>query len=260
MGADDVAMAAPRGCCLVFGGSGAIGAAVCETMAAAGNAVYLTYLSNQAAAQALAARLSAGGARVAIAQCDLRNRGDVETVFAAATARFGAPVSVIFASGPRVPQMYLGATPAVEFDAAMDADVRGFFNLAQVALPVLRANGGGSIVALSTMAVSRSPPKDGLSAIPKAAVEMMCRVIAREEGRFGIRANCVAPGFVLAGLGKQYMDELYSPEVWEKQKQQVALRRFAEAAEIAEVVGFLASLKASYVTGQTLVVDGGFAL
>ncbi len=88
----------------------------------------------------------------------------------------------------------------------------------------------------------------------------MGRAIAKEEGRFGIRANMVAPGIIDAGLGAEFMKKLYDPRVWETQRQRIALRRFGSGEEIAEAVAFLASPRARYITGQTLVVDGGFSL
>ena len=79
-------------------------------------------------------------------------------------------------------------------------------------------------------------------------------------GRAGIRANCVAPGIIDAGLGADFLKELYTPEIWETQRKKIALRRFGTAAEVADVVAFLASGKSRYVTGQTFYADGGFHL
>jgi len=104
------------------------------------------------------------------------------------------------------------------------------------------------------------PPGDALSSVPKAAIESLCRAVAKEEGRSGIRANAVAPGIIDAGLGAQFLADLYSPKVWNVQRQRIALRRFGSAEEIADAAAFLASDRARYITGQTLIVDGGFSL
>lgn len=89
---------------------------------------------------------------------------------------------------------------------------------------------------------------------------MLCRAVAREEGRYGIRANVVAPGIINAGLGEQFQQKLFGPKVWEGQRNRVPLKRFGEAVEIAEAVVFLASKRSAYITGQTLIVDGGLRL
>jgi NAD(P)-dependent dehydrogenase (short-subunit alcohol dehydrogenase family) len=142
----------------------------------------------------------------------------------------------------------------------LNTDVMGCFNLLQASSEIFRAAGAGSFVALSSIAVHRHVPKDVLGALPKSAVEALIRAVAREEGRFGVRANCVAPGIIWAGLGKQFMSDLYSEEVREKQRANVPLGRFGEAREVAEAVAFLASDRSSYITGQTLIVDGGLSL
>ena len=127
-------------------------------------------------------------------------------------------------------------------------------------LPILRDSGEGSLVSVVSFAPYHYPPGDALSAVPKAGIEVLCRAIAKEEAKYGIRANSVAPGIINAGLGTEFQKTLYTPEIWEAQRRKVPMRRFGEGEEIANAVAFFASNASSYITGQTLIVDGGMSL
>ena len=120
------------------------------------------------------------------------------------------------------------------------------------------ARAEGSIVAVTTAATARFPVRDGLSSAPKAAVEALVRALAVEEGRYGVRANCVGPGMLTDGMAQRLIEsgEL-DDRALEVTRGNIPLRRFGIAHDIAEAVCFLASSRAGFISGQKLDVDGG---
>ena len=157
-------------------------------------------------------------------------------------------------------QPFVSEMTQEQWNEVIEIELLGFARLIRLTIPILRANGGGVIVSVVSFATYRFPPGDAISAVPKAGVEMLTRAVAREEGRNGIRANSVAPGIINAGLGNVVQNQVFSPEIWDQQKKRVPLRRFGEAVDIAEAVRFFASSRSAYVTGQTLIVDGGLQI
>jgi NAD(P)-dependent dehydrogenase (short-subunit alcohol dehydrogenase family) len=250
----------PAGAVIVAGGSGGIGAAIVRLLAGRGTDVAFTYHANQAGAEALAAEVQAEGRAAMPARLDLRDAPAVKAFVDGAVARFGRIHSVVYAAGPPIPMRFINELDPETWARVFRADVEGCFNLVWAALPHLKQVGGGSIVAVITAAADRPPPKDILSAAPKAAIQALIRGLAREEGRFGIRANCVGPGWIDAGLGAEILSGLDQKTYIDRFTAQIPLRRVGEADDIAQAVAFLLSDKAKYVTGATLPVAGGLQL
>jgi 2-hydroxycyclohexanecarboxyl-CoA dehydrogenase len=247
------------GAAFVIGGTGGLGKAVCRCLGRDWEAVFFTYRSRREEAGALEVELSAY-CRAASVYADVRDSESITAALRAAKERYGTVGTVIFAAGVNILQPYVSEVTPQQWDDVVQTELIGFTHVVRAAIPLFREQGGGTIVAIGSFATYSFPPGDALSAVPKAAIEMLCRAVAREEGRHGVRANVVAPGIINAGLGEHFQRELFGPEVWEGQRKRVPLKRFGEAMEVAEAVAFLASKKSAYVTGQTIVVDGGLRL
>lgn len=247
------------GAAFVVGGSGGLGRAICTRLAEEWSGLVVGYRSNAAAADALIETLPSSCTAIAL-RCDLMERSSIEVALAEASERFGRIGTVVMASGVPIGQPFVSRIGEAGWAEVIEVEVLGFTRLVAATLPVFRRQQGGNLVSLTSVATRRYPPGDALSAVPKAAIEMLCRAIAREEGRYGIRANSVAPGIIDSGLGASFLRTLYTPEIWETQRRSIALQRFGSGEEVAEAVAFLASERARYITGQTLTVDGGFSL
>lgn len=230
---------------LVVGGSGAIGAAVVSLLEERGVAVGATYRSRPVAVDP-SWRL------------DLLDHEACARVVGEAEAALGGLRTLVYAAGPHVPMRHLSRVTPAEMAQQLAADAAAFHAVVQPALPALRRT-GGSVVAVTTAATARFPVRDALSSVPKAAVEAMVRAIAAEEGRYGVRANCVGPGMLTDGMAERLMA---SGELDERALQvtrdNIPLRRFGSARDVAEAVCFLASEQAGFISGQKLDVDGGY--
>jgi 3-oxoacyl-[acyl-carrier protein] reductase len=249
-----------QGGAFVAGGSGGIGRAICKQLAEAGCDVALTYRNGRERAEETAALVRAAGRKAVLLQVDLRDEKAVARAVDETALDFGALHTAIYAAGPYIHMRHISRIEPALFRDTMEQDAFGCFNLIHAALPHLRS-AKGSFVALATPALRRYAVKDVLSVAPKAAIEALVRGVAAEEGRFGIRANGVGVGVIEDGMYHALVETGdFDQRFLEASRQNMALRRLGTADEIAEAVVFLASARARWITGQTLMVDGGYAL
>lgn len=248
----------PEGVALVIGGSGGMGATICETFAAAGCDIALTYNSNRERAEQVAAGIRALGRKASIHRLNIAEADSV----AAATAEIAAQArihTVVMASGSDIKQPLISELTPADWRKVVDADVNGFFNVLHHTLPRLKAGGGGSYVHLSSAGLERWPDGDVLSVAPKACIESLLQGVAKEEGRHGIRCNSIAVGVIETGIFLRLWDEGVFNETWkEAVLKNLCLKRFGKPQEIADAALYLAT--ANYVTGQMISVSGGYGV
>jgi 3-oxoacyl-[acyl-carrier protein] reductase len=239
------------GAALVVGGSGSIGLAIVRMLAQRGADVALTYRS----------RPDAGEAAGRAFELDLSSGAACEEVVSKVVDEFGGLHTLVYAAGPHVPMKYLSQVLPDEMAGHLAADAAGFFSVVHPAHPTRRRGDGGAVVAVTTAATSRHPARDGLSATPKAAIESLVRGLAAEEGRYGVRVNAVGPGMLTDGMAARLMENGdLSREALDVARQNIPMRQFGTAHDVAEAVCFLASDRASFISGQKLDVDGGYSV
>ncbi|MCK1715941.1 MULTISPECIES: SDR family oxidoreductase [unclassified Bradyrhizobium] len=248
------------GTAIVAGGSGGIGRAICKRLALSGSNIVLTYNCNRDSAETTAKELQALGRRSLALRIDLRDAASVAEAVKIAAKEFGNVHTAIYAAGPYINMRHVSRLEPELFEKTVSTDVFGAYNFLHTLIPELR-RAKGVMVALGTPAIRRTMPKDVMSFAPKAAIEAIVRAIAAEEGRYGVRANLVGVGVITDGMYQQLLATGDFDEAFLKATEQVlALRRLGRADDIANAVDFLVSDAAAYITGQSLMVDGGYAL
>jgi 3-oxoacyl-[acyl-carrier protein] reductase len=251
---------AGRRVALVIGGSGGIGAASAAALAEEGFDLALSYRSNAQRASELAEQIRTSGAQVMTSAVEFADPESVARAVADAVAQFGRLDVALYAGGPWVDWLFASEVSVDQFSRLLLEDAVPCFAMAQAAIPHLRQT-SGCVLAVSTTAVRRTIKRDLLAAAPKAAVELLIRNIALEEGRHGIRANAVAVGPTTGGVYHELVRRgLYTDDVIAHATSRVPLGRMGSEVDVANAVAFLASDRAQWITGQTLSVDGGYSL
>jgi NAD(P)-dependent dehydrogenase (short-subunit alcohol dehydrogenase family) len=242
---------------LITGAAGGIGSSIAEQFVLAGAAVALLDRAGESLSQ-LETRLQALGGQVLAIPADITIASQVSSAVQKAVAHFGGLTTLVNAVGllrqGRVDEMLES-----DWDDLMAVNVKGVFLACKYAVPAIKAAGGGSITNLSS--VSAFVGSDGSFAYSasKGAVLSLTYGLAQELAPFGIRVNALCPGWVDAGFTHQALKVAPDPSVLlEQAKNAHLLGRMAAPSEIADAAVFLSSKAASFITGTSLNVDGGF--
>jgi 3-oxoacyl-[acyl-carrier protein] reductase len=244
----------PRGdrpVAIVTGGSRGIGRAVVEQLVRKGLHVTFTCRDNLAAAETLASELGAAGGSASARRVDARDADAGRRLVESVIAEHGR-IDVLVNNAGAMGDKLLALTSLDDWDQVIDVNLRGLFGTTQPTAKQMIRQRSGRIVNLASTSALRGIAGQAGYAAAKAGVIGFTRSLAKELAPLDICVNAVAPGFVDTELLARFPSDRL-----EQAKASVPMRRFARAEEIAALVVYLAVEAPGYLTGQTLVIDGG---
>ena len=232
---------------LVTGASRGIGKAIAQSLSREGYLVAIHYRSQESAAQELAQTVP--GSK--IFQADLGSEESCIQLAKNVKEAFGRIDVLVNNAGMSIDQLITFAKPS-DFDQILNVNLKSVFNLTKAVSRFMIKQKSGSIVNLTSVVGHTGNGGQSMYAASKGAINAFTKSVAVDLAGFGIRANCVAPGFI-----KTDMTDALSDEVKNAVAAKIPLKRLGLPEEVANCVAFLASPESSYVTGSTLHVNGG---
>lgn len=245
-------------CAIVTGGESGIGKACAVALGRAGASVVLTWFADEAAGAAVAAEIAEAGGKATAHQTDVADENAVEALFAAAEAAFGPVRLLVNSAGLNMSGIPIAKMALAQFDRVVRADLYGPFLTCRRFVRGLEGGGlGGRIVNISSIH-ERAPRPGGVEYdSAKGGLAQLTATLALELAPQQIAVNGVAPGMILTPMNQSALDD---PEELKRKEAAIPWGRAGTAEEVAELVLFLLSDKADYITGATVTIDGALSL
>ena len=238
---------------VITGSTKGIGRAIAEAMAAAGARVVISSRKEDACRRVAAEIAQAGGEALPL-PCNVSHKDQLQSLVDGAIGHWGR-IDVLVCNAAVNP--YLGPMaeiPDEAYDKTMDTNVKSVLWLCNMTIPAMAGRGDGSVIVVSSIAGLKGHGKLGIYGLSKAANLQLVRNLAVEWGRHNVRVNCLAPGLVRTDMARALWED---PDTYAQAIETYPLGRIGEPADIAGAAVFLASEAGRFVTGHTLVVDGG---
>ncbi len=253
---------------IVTGGGSNIGRAIVHAFAEEDSNIIIAELAPEQG-QRVASEVAAinSGSRVLVVPTDVTQAESVDAMVGQATREFGRVDVLVNNVGWTIDRLFVDK-PRAEWEKEVQVNLWGAINCIHAVVPGMVEQRGGSIVCISSDAGRIGEYREAVYSACKAGIIALSKSIARETGRHGLRLNVVCPGVTVPPQEETISDEsmwhqmrdIFTDEVRERVQRNYALRRLGTAREVANAVVFLASDAASFITGQTLSVSGGYTM
>lgn len=240
---------------MVTGASRGIGRAIAEDLAANGATLVINYKNNAAAAEEVVDVIKRGGGSAVAVQADVSDFAASKNLIQTTLDAYGQ-IDVLVNNAGTTRDTLLLMMKEEQWDDVLNTNLKSVFNCCKAAArPMVKRRQGGRIINIASVSGIVGQPGQANYAASKAGIIGFSKSLAKELGSRNITVNVVAPGFVLTDLTADLPEELVQKAI-----EHIPLGRWGEAKEVAGVVTFLASDKASYITGEVIQVDGGIAI